>query len=150
LDNFPEEKREPLGRVNRLMSMKVASTQGNDVLRNAYRTTFQEYSNKLDALQRLMSSGTPDGTRMEMARLEVEQARLAHSSARDRLAGELLRPPLPAPSKTGEHHIGHDIEDNVRATARLLWELAGRPEGSAERDWTRAEQLVHAATSSGC
>jgi hypothetical protein len=126
------------------MIMKVASTQGNDVLRNAYRTTFQEYSNKLDALQRLMTSGTPDGTRMEAALLEVEKARLAHSSARDRLARELVRLPLPASSKTGEHPIEH----NVRATARLLWELAGRPEGTAEQDWRQAEQLVHQAASS--
>jgi hypothetical protein len=118
------------------MIMKVASTQDHAVLRNAYRTTFQEYSRKLDALQRLMSSGAP----MEAAVLEVEQARLAHSSARDQLARELVRPPSSPVSNPGEHHI--------RETARLLWELAGRPEGSAERDWCRAEQLVHAAASS--
>jgi hypothetical protein len=133
-----------LGRVNRLMIMKVASTQSNDVLRNAYRTTFQEYSSKLDALQRLMSSGTPDSSRMEVALLEVEKARMAHSNARDQLALELVRPPLPPAAKSGEHHVEH----NVRATARLLWELAGRPDGSAERDWRRAEQLVHGAASS--
>jgi hypothetical protein len=121
--------------------MKVASTQDTAVLRNAYRTTFQEYSNKLDALQRLMSSGTPDSIMMEAALLEVEKARLAHSSARDQLARELVRPPMPPAAKTGEHQ--------VRETARLLWEVAGRPEGSAERDWRRAEQLVHAAAS-GC
>jgi hypothetical protein len=123
------------------MIMKVASTQDNTALRNAYRTTFQEYSSKLDALQRLMSSGTPDGVTMETALFEVEKARLAHNNARDQLARELVRPPLPAAAKSGEHH--------VRETARLLWELAGRPEGSAERDWRRAEQLVHAAAS-GC
>jgi hypothetical protein len=124
--------------------MKVASTQnssaqGNAVLRNAYRTTFQDYSNKLDALQHLMSSGTADSARMEAALLEVEQARLAHSSARDQLARELVRPPLPPAAKP---------EHNVRATARLLWELAGRPEGTAEQDWRQAEQLVHQAASS--
>jgi hypothetical protein len=123
------------------MVMKVASTQDNTVLRNAYRTTFQEYSSKLDALQRLMGSATPDSTMMEAALLEVEKARLAHSTARDQLARELMRPPLPPASQDGEHHI--------RETARLLWEMAGRPEGSAERDWRRAEQLVHAAAS-GC
>jgi hypothetical protein len=124
------------------MIMKVASTQDNAVLRNAYRTTFQEYSIKLDALQRLMSSGAPDSTLMDEALLEVEKARLAHSNARDQLARELVRPPLPSAARDGEHH--------VRETARLLWEMAGRPEGSAERDWRRAEQLVHAAASSGC
>jgi DUF2934 family protein len=122
------------------MIMKVASTQDNTILRNAYRTTFQEYSSKLDALQRLMSSGTPDSSNVEAALLEVEKARLAHSDARDQLARELVRPPLPPAAKAGEHHI--------RETARLLWEMAGRPEGSAERDWRRAEQLVHQAASS--
>jgi hypothetical protein len=121
------------------MVMKVASTQDSTVLRNAYRTTFQEYSSKLDALQRLMSSGTPDSSVMEAALLEVEKARLAHSTARDQLARELVRPPLPPAAEDGERH--------VRETARLLWEMAGRPEGSAERDWRRAEQLVHAAHS---
>jgi len=126
------------------MIMKVASTQDTAVLRNAYRTTFQEYSNKLDALQRLMSSGTPDSITpdsitIDAAVLEVEKARQAHSIARDQLARELVRPPA---ARTGEHHI--------RETARLLWEVAGRPEGSAERDWRRAEQLVHAAPSSSC
>src|SRR5580693_6469556 len=123
------------------MVMKVASTQDSPVLRNAYRTTFQEYSNKLDALQRLMSSGASDSSTIEAALFEVEKARLAHSDARDQLARELLRPPLPPAAKDGEQH--------VRETARLLWEMAGRPEGSAERDWRRAEQLVHAAASSG-
>jgi Protein of unknown function (DUF2934) len=128
-----------LALFDRLMIMKVASTQDNTVLRNAYRTTFQEYSIKLDALQRLMSSATPEGSTIETALLEVEKARLAHSKARDQLARELVRPPLPPAAKSGEQHI--------RETARLLWEMAGRPEGSAERDWRRAEQLVHAAHS---
>jgi len=88
-----------------------------------------------------MSSGTPDSFTMEAALLEVEKARLAHSGARDQLARELVRPPMPPAAQDGEHH--------VRETARLLWEMAGRPEGSAERDWRRAEQLVHAAAS-GC
>jgi hypothetical protein len=38
-------------------------------------------------------------------------------------------------------------EHDIRKTAQLLWELAGRPDGTAERDWQRAEQLVHAAAS---
>lgn len=120
--------------------MVMQGTQGNDVLRKAYRTTFEEYSLKLDALQRLMNAAAPDRGDVEAALLEVEKARMAHSSARDQLAGELVRPPLPPAAVADEHHI--------RETARLLWELAGRPEGSAERDWRRAEQLVHAAGSS--
>src|SRR5205823_10652389 len=59
--------REPNMRANRLMVMtdsgiEVASTQ-SEILRNAYRATFQEYSRSLDALQRLMDSGTSDSGR---------------------------------------------------------------------------------------
>jgi hypothetical protein len=112
----------------------------DDALRNAYRTTFQEYSHKLDALQLLMNAGTSDSGRMEAALLEVEQARIAHNAARDRLAKELVRPASPPAAGNKEHRI--------RQTAQLLWEIAGRPDGTAEHDWRRAEQLVHAARSS--
>jgi hypothetical protein len=35
--------------------------------------------------------------------------------------------------------------DKVRDTAQLLWEFAGKPQGTAECDWHRAEKLVLAA-----
>jgi hypothetical protein len=112
-------------------------TQIDGVLRNAYRSTFQEYSRKLDALQSLMNSGNPESGRVEAALLEVEEARIAHNSARDGLARELVGPALPPKTVVAERHI--------RETARLLWEVAGRPDGTADCDWHRAEQLVHAA-----
>jgi len=112
----------------------------DDVLSRAYRATFQEYAIRLDALQRLMSSAASDRDQIEAALLEVEKARVAHNCARDRLATELMRPSLPPAAKVDEHHI--------RTTARLLWELAGRPDGTAECDWSRAEKLVHAAAAS--
>jgi len=124
-------------------SMQTGSRiQVDDALRNAYRTTFQEYARKLETLQSLMNSANSDAARMNVALVEVEQARVAHNDARDRLAKELVRPPLPAAPGSKEHHI--------RQTARLLWELAGRPDGTAEHDWRQAEQLVRTATSSCC
>jgi hypothetical protein len=116
------------------------TADGVGALKNAYRATFQEYSSRLDALQYLMSSTNTDKGRIEAALLDVEKARVAHNSARDRLAGALVRPALPSlpPAASGDEH-------HIRKTARLLWELAGRPDGTAERDWQRAEQLVHAA-----
>src|SRR5579863_356931 len=101
--------------------MTVSGMQIDDDLRIAYRATFQEYSIKLDALQCLMNSANPDRDRMEAALLEVEKARVAHNCARDRLARELVRSSLPPASQVDEHH--------VRQTARLLWEIAGRPDG---------------------
>jgi hypothetical protein len=87
-----------------------------------------------------MSSGAPDENRIEAALLDVEKARVAHNHARDRLAGELVSPSLPPAASVDENHI--------RNTAQLLWELAGRPDGTAECDWRRAELLVHTAAAS--
>jgi len=120
--------------------MTVSDMQVDDSLRTAYRATFQEYSIKLDALQCLMSSAAPERDRIESAVLAVEKARIAHNSARDRLARELVRPSLPPGVSVDEHH--------VRQTAQLLWELAGRPDGTADCDWSRAEKLVHSAAAS--
>jgi hypothetical protein len=130
--------------------MQGSRMQIDGALRNAYRTTFQEYAHKLDALQNLISSGTADAARMDAALFEVEQARMAHSAARDRLAKELVRPPLPAAAggpATGNPATGSN-EHHIRQTARLLWEMAGRPDGTAEHDWRQAEQLVRQAASS--
>jgi hypothetical protein len=138
------------------MIMTGSRMQIDDALRNAYRTTFQEYARRLDALQSLMSSGTPDAARMDAALLEVEQARIAYNAARDQLAKELVRPPSPVPGNpaTGNPATGNQAagnkEQRIRQTARLLWEVAGRPDGSAEHDWSRAEQLVRRAAASSC
>ena len=41
--------------------------------------------------------------------------------------------------------LGHS--DDVRAIAELLWESAGRPEGTAAEDWRRAEEIIEKAAS---
>jgi hypothetical protein len=124
---------------NEDMQSRSEDMQSNDALQNAYRATFQDYSRKLDALQRLTGAGGLDNNQLEVALLDVEKARVAHNHARDRLASDLMRLSPVSGGKLDERHI--------RKTARLLWELAGRPDGSAERDWRQAEQLVHAAAS---
>lgn len=55
-----------------------------------YRTTFGEYARKLEELQRLLDTSAADKHQLESAMREVECARTAHRSARDRLACELL------------------------------------------------------------
>jgi hypothetical protein len=123
--------------------MKAASVPTYTDLAAAYRATFQEYSNKLEVLQRLMSAGDNSGDRatIEATLLEVETARIAHSCARDTLARELIRTTsaLSAPPARGVR------QSNIRDIAQLLWELAGRPEGTAEGDWQKAEKLVQTA-----
>jgi len=39
-------------------------------------------------------------------------------------------------------------EHRIREKAQLLWELAGKPQGSAEADWLGAERLVRSASAS--
>jgi hypothetical protein len=136
-----------------------------DVLATAYRTTFQEYSNKLEALQRLMDASLPgrgpvdarllDANLLDATLLEVEKARVAHNCARNELARELLRSPaLLAVQQNSTRNVsaidsGID-EGHIRETAQLLWEMAGRPEGTADGDWSRAERLVLAAAAGAC
>lgn len=154
-------------RANRLIIMKVSGMQvatipdNSRALNNAdrsdaalwfaYRASFSEYSRKLEALQRLTGDGSIDAGQIEAALLEVEKARMAHSCARDRLATELARssfPPGRAPARTIDAR--QIDEGRIRETAQLVWELAGRPAGTAERDWRLAERLVHSAAASGC
>ena len=124
-----------------------------DALATAYRTTFQEYSRKLQALQTLMDSSAPghgplDARLLDATLLEVEKARVAHSCARNQLARELLRSPALVVSRQAP--VANDNEGHIRKTAQLLWEMAGRPEGTADGDWTRAERLVQAAAAGAC
>ena len=62
----------------------------DDTVRRAYRTAFGEYARKLDELQRLLDDRAAEKHQLEPAIREVERARMAHNSARDLLACELL------------------------------------------------------------
>lgn len=116
--------------------MTATRTQESKALGTAYRVTFRQYADRLGELQRLTDSGKA-GTKDYQAALDaVEAARAAHSHARDCLAKDLMH-------QTRSAAAGD--EQQIRRTARLIWEFAGRPEGTAERDWHRAEKLVRTA-----
>lgn len=114
--------------------MTAFGTQAGKNLRNAYRVTFREYADRLNELQRLIDCGKTGTAEFQTALDAVEAARAAHSHARDCLGREMMHR---TKSTTGD-------EQQIRTTARLIWEFAGRPEGTAERDWHRAEKLVRA------
>ena len=80
----------------------------------------------------------PDRARVEMALLEAEKARLAYNAARDLLVAQMLAGPQPAQALPQD--------GKVRAIARLLWELGGKPDGTALADWLKAERLVESAS----
>jgi hypothetical protein len=112
----------------------------DEKLLREYRSAWETYSRKHADLQCLMDSAPPEKSRIESVVLELEKARAAHNAARDRLARHLsttLPTELLAPVESEERH--------VRNTAQLLWEMAGRPAGTAESDWIRAEHLIRSA-----
>jgi hypothetical protein len=102
-----------------------------------YRVAFDDYSVKAQRVQSLKErpGATPNLT--EAALLEMERARLAYAIARDELARHLL-PSLPVSPSVLE-------AGNVSGIAELLWEVAGRPQGTAYQDWLRAEEIVRRA-----
>jgi hypothetical protein len=93
--------------------MQSSAARLDNALNKEYRRTFGEYAAKLETLQRLTETGA-DSKQIETATADVENARRSYNSARDRLANQLA---------------------GVAPTE-------GRPEGSAERDWRHAEQLI--------
>jgi hypothetical protein len=107
----------------------------------AYRCAFEDFSDKVRKVQSLTGQPNSDQAAMEAALLELEKARKSYSSARDAVARH-VQPALPFNPPLAR--AGH-----VKGIAALLWEAAGRPEGTAHDDWFRAEKIVrraHAAT----
>ena len=100
-------------------------------LSQAYRSAFEEFSRKVQRVQHLTVEENPDVAALDTALLELEHARLAYNTCRDALARHLLA------SSTPRTH-----GDRVKKMAELLWEVEGRPEGTADQDWHRAEEIV--------
>jgi len=101
-------------------------------------------------LQRLIDSQDSNSTgdsRIETAIQEADAARRAHNAARDLLAAELAaNASLKLSGRKSQVQSAQAGNEQIRETALLLWEFAGRPQGTADRDWRRAEQLVLAST----
>jgi len=111
-------------------------------LSNRYRTTWEEFVRATNALQGSLMATAPDRARVEVVLFEAEKARLAYNAARDLLVAQTpgLRTAANPPSKTLPQ------DGKVRAIARLLWELAGKPDGTALADWLHAERLLQSAS----
>jgi hypothetical protein len=110
-----------------------------------YRRAFEDYSQKVQQVQRLTIQPNPDRAAIEEAVLAMEKARLFYSECRDALARQLLlssrKDPLTPRSDTSSAN-----SQRVRGIAELLWEASGRPEGTADEDWYRAEEILRRAT----
>jgi hypothetical protein len=107
-----------------------------------YRRAFEDFSSRVQQVQLLTEHPNGDRVAFETALLELEKAHLAYNAARDALVGKLL------PNeevRSGQDGRTPDHHADVPALAELLWESAGRPTGTAEEDWHRAEAIVQRA-----
>lgn len=112
-----------------------------------YREAFEEFSKKAEYVQSLAVK-TNDPKAFEAALFELEKAHLAYNQARDLMLRSLL--PASVQLETLADH-NHNHNADVPGIAELLWESAGRPDGTAERDWQRAEAIVkRAAATASC
>ena len=111
-------------------------------LLNQYRNAWEEFVRATNALQDTLTAIAPDRVRAEAALFEAEKARVAYNSARDLLVAQM------AGLRTAENPPSRVLpqDGKVRAVARLLWELDGKPDGTALADWLHAERLVQSAS----
>ena len=131
--------------------MEAIQTRLSDrqLLWQGYRGAFQEFKREANRLAKIQAQASYDAVETETALLRLEQARVAYDASRDRLAASLMPlerqrafwgvPPAPRPQFT-----------RVKDIAELLWELAGKPQGTAEDDWYRAERVVRHAGAEVC
>ena len=101
----------------------------------AYRIAFADWSEKAQRVQGLRAYDSG----IDEALLALERSRSAYNASRDALAQQLLGEP-------GVLAAIDSDRERVRSLAALRWEVAGKPEGTAEDDWYRAEEIVKQAT----
>ena len=110
-----------------------------------YKAVFQYFSEKVRTLQRLSANPGVTRAEIEAAVLAVEKARISYSRARDTVAQPLL-------NSSSRSVFAARLEPSPASTsevAELLWECAGRPEGTAEADWHSAEKIIQLARAPG-
>jgi hypothetical protein len=85
----------------------------------------------------------PNRAAIEAALVDVEKARAIYDGCRDALARELL--PSSRTASLQAVDPPQAITERVKSIAELLWESAGRPDGTADEDWRLAEEIVKRA-----
>jgi len=126
-----------------LIDMKTTGEQraGKAQAWAAYREAFQNLSRTTRVVQDLIATQNLDRSTVDAAILALEKVHTVYVERRNTLAYLLLPPPtrdlviVPAPDP--------DLDKSkVRRVAALLWEVSGRPLGSANVDWHRAEEII--------
>jgi hypothetical protein len=120
------------------------STTGDERTRKAqalaaYREAFKKFSEKARFIQDITATRNLDRSLVDAAMLELEKAHSVYIERRNTLAYFL------SPSTARDRVEAPDSEfykSQVRRVAELLWEVSGRPLGTANDDWYRAEEIV--------
>lgn len=107
----------------------------------AYRRAFQVFSEKAQRVQALTGLSGQDPKLVETALIEMQRAHNDYEECRDVWVKYLLG--SDRQNFSGKTALPHN--DDVRAIAELLWESAGRPDGTAAEDWRRAEEIIEKA-----
>jgi len=102
----------------------------------AYREAFDAFAQKVRQVQLLAAHPGVEQQAIDKALLDLETAHALYNTTRDVLAEQFL------PSSAARQDVAHDHVHNVKDLAALRWEMSGRPEGTAEDDWYRAEEIV--------
>ena len=110
--------------------------------RRAYQQAFHDFSDRVRHLQFVIDDPHPNRAAIEAALLEVEKARVIYDGYRDALARHLL-PLKPHILPTTDSREA--VTEHVKDIAEILWETAGKPDGTADDDWRRAEEIVRQA-----
>ena len=130
-------------------------------LRAEYDAAFDQFRRSDLALRSIRQQLSPDTTAEDAARQRVDQAVRAYRACRNNLAAFLISrlpagtPAMPMGSQLlgvwtvgidrqaavgSDTALGHRHE--VQVLAYRLWEEAGRPLGSADENWYRAEDML--------
>lgn len=110
-----------------------------------YRKAFDQFAAQVEHVQTLTVQAHVDPKILEAALLVLERAHVHYDICRDRLVQFLLPSERRGPLAERARDIEHSHEDCIRTIAELLWENAGRPAGSADEDWRKAEEIVKQA-----
>jgi len=110
-----------------------------------YRQAFQQFSEKARFVQDMTATQNLGQSTVDAAMLELEKAHAVYIERRNTLAYFLL--PSTARDRVGVAAPDSEFyQSHVRRVAELLWEVSGRPLGTANDDWHRAEAIIRSAT----
>jgi len=112
-------------------------------LRTEYDTAFDRLRRAHSELWSIRRQAVPDTAAEEAARARLNQEMRAYHCRRDDLASFLL-PRQSSGSRSATESGGEELsrQEQIRALAHRLWEQAGRPAGTPDEYWYRAEEIL--------